>query len=48
MNELDNNKQVHLQLSKLGGAVESLKYGSFELMSLVRILRFIGYGMLVA
>jgi hypothetical protein len=46
MSDLDNNKQVHLQLSKLGGAVESLMYGSFELMSSIRILRFIGYGML--
>lgn len=46
MSDIDNNKQVHLQLSKLGGAVESLKYGSFELMSSIRILRFIGYGML--
>lgn len=46
MSDIDNDKQVHLQLSKLGGAVESLKYGSFELMSSVRILRLIGYGML--
>lgn len=46
MSDIDNDKQVHLQLSKLGGTVESLKYGSFELMSSVRILRLIGYGML--